>query len=510
MKRLIIMSHVLLTFCLAELQGIHGTITYITSDQVYCDIGKEDGLMVNDTLTVFRRTEEIGKLIVSHLSKGNSVCVSLVPTTLYQLGDRVSGNIQLQQKDTESLIDSVFAPENITTEVPKQTKQLIEQDGKIGYRFSRVSYSSSSSSNRQVSTLQYGIRIGSSLPVSAWMYGRGTDTHETFSVYQARIQLGSSEGSLYSQIGRVFTYELSGMGVTDGLLIKWKPKEKIGTGIVVGAQPDPVTLSFNSSVKKFGLFSDWETRLKSISLSNRTALVGQYADGKADREFAVIQFRIGTRSIWDVRSNTIIDYYQNLGGINRDPVTVTNNELSLRVKTRFGLTMATRFSSNRRVLYQTTNTTFTDSLFEDELRSGWYSSLQYSHPVIGRLIAGYNIRIGSTDRPSTLTRVSYGTGSYLKKFYGDVSLAFLQNSLISGLRSQVGIGRGVGPFSVYGEIEDFAYGYGKNMSDYHQVTTSMSIHLKLRRRFSVSSSFDYMIENDFSMLYVYAGVMVRF
>ena len=46
-----------------------GKVTYLTADQVYCDIGTSQGIVVGDTLQIFRRTEVLGDLVISYFKR---------------------------------------------------------------------------------------------------------------------------------------------------------------------------------------------------------------------------------------------------------------------------------------------------------------------------------------------------------------------------------------------------------------------------------------------------------
>ena len=81
MSKLTLTVMIIVSVLGATEKTIQGKITYLTADQVYCDLGREDGVNVGDTLTVFRRNDEIGKIITTNLARQSSVCASLIPVT---------------------------------------------------------------------------------------------------------------------------------------------------------------------------------------------------------------------------------------------------------------------------------------------------------------------------------------------------------------------------------------------------------------------------------------------
>ncbi len=490
---------------------IQGKITYLTQDQVYCDIGSGDDLSVGDTLTVFRRTEELGKIIVTNLATHSSVSSSLIPTTEYQLGDRV----QLVKSESDAgpltIQDSTQVPIQSEPEKIEPKEKLIKHNGNIGLRHSSVAFSDNKTSKRSVSTLQYGISTIGNFKSSLWVYGRGDMIDQSFTLYQARMTLGDPNGPISAQVGRVFASELAGMGATDGLMAKWNPSGSFGIGAIAGVQPDPISLAFNKDIHKGGLFGHIQKKVANVYMNTRIALVGQYASGSTDREFSVFHVSLADRRWWDFRTNATVDFYRDAYISTRNKYSVTNSELSLRIRAPFNVSFSSRLSTNRMVIYRSSSQTFVDSLFEDEMRTGLYNTLQYRHPHFGKFSLGANLRVGSTDRPSTVVRFNYGTGDYMEKSYGDVTLMYLQNFLITGIRSQIGLGMPIGQKgNVYGQFEYYTYGYGNMIADYSQQTVSGNFSYRIGKQVSLSASMDYTYEVDFKILYMYFGGSYRF
>ncbi|NQV36778.1 MAG: hypothetical protein HQ509_02095 [Candidatus Marinimicrobia bacterium] len=512
MNKYILSIIVTLTLVQALEKTVVGKITYLTSDQVYCDIGRDDGVSIGDTMTVSRRNDEIGKIIVSNLASQSSVCTSLIPITEYQLGDRVELR-KIERMDSDIVAqDSIPGSEENQNQARKNIS--LKHNGNIGLRYSNVSFSTDSTnkrSKRSVSTLQYGLSLNGKIPTSIWVYGRGDMLDKSFTLYQARMTIGDPNSKLSSQIGRVFTSELAGMGATDGLLTRWNPTSTYGLGFILGVQPDPISLAFNPDIRKGGIFGHLRQKYKRTQVSGRAAVVGQYASGNVDREFAVFHLNVGNKRIWDFRTHATVDYYRDPYISTRNSVSLTNSEISLRIRPISSISFSTRYSTNRMIVYRATSQTFVDSLFEDEMRSGWYNSLQYRHKYIGKFNLGTNIRYGSTDRPSTVIRFNYGTGNYLEKSYGDFTVMYMRNFLITGIRGQVGFGKQLGrKGNMYFQYENYSYGYGNLIADYNQQTLSGSLSFRLRKNISISSSLDYTMEPDYQIFYMYFGGSFRF
>jgi len=106
-----------------------GKVTYLTADQVYCDIGTSQGVSVGDTLQLFRRSEIIGDLVITHSAKNSSVSSPLVPIESIQIGDRV------QFEKTNVIIpDSPIAPATNQPQKPEKEKLKLNQSGHLSIR----------------------------------------------------------------------------------------------------------------------------------------------------------------------------------------------------------------------------------------------------------------------------------------------------------------------------------------------------------------------------------------
>ena len=65
---LLLLSTCLFSNNIPEIEKITGRVTYFTADQVYCDLGANNQIVIGDTLDVSRRAETLGVLLVSHIA----------------------------------------------------------------------------------------------------------------------------------------------------------------------------------------------------------------------------------------------------------------------------------------------------------------------------------------------------------------------------------------------------------------------------------------------------------
>ncbi|MFQ6613115.1 MAG: hypothetical protein ACE5D2_08470 [Fidelibacterota bacterium] len=502
--------YVLVLVSLLVGQGLvhsEGKITYLTADRVYCDLGSNSGAAVGDTMTVFRRDQELGLIVVTNVARKSAVCLSLVPTSIFQLGDRVV-------LDKTSLPEPVV-PEEVAAKpqpaAPKKHTSLWTQSGNISFRYTSSQFSDKTADNRGIGSFNYRLRSGGLLRATFWLYGRSNTIDNSFSLYQARMTLGRAGSRFYLQAGRVFAPELAGIGSTDGILLSSRVKSNLSVGVLAGVQPDPKTLAFDPNLKKAGGYVYLNKRTDNTRTTANLALVGQYAGSKTDREFIYWSWRRERKSRLSLSLNQTVDVYRHGKVRNRNQFTPTSSQLSLRFRPFNSLTLQTRYTGRRQVVYQKTGAVIPDSLFKDELRSGLYTSVRWSNAKAGSFQLGANIRTQKSEyRPAILVALDYRSPQKRNNSSYSIGTSLLRNDLLTGLRAEFGYWQQLAPGYYFNVDYDlYSYGYGNKIADYIQHHLSASVNRRFFARLNLSLSGDYTYDRAYQIFYFYAGVNYR-
>ncbi|RMF08894.1 MAG: hypothetical protein D6762_04730 [Candidatus Neomarinimicrobiota bacterium] len=487
---------------------VDGKITYITTDQVYCDVGTDAGVGEGDTLRITRGTEEVGLAVVTYLSRKSCVCEPLVPAETLQLGDRV----HLEKVKLVTIEEVPETPATVTTAKPVNKKFGLSQLGNLSYRYTYSQFSDSLFHHRSIASLQYGLHMTRPINTQLWIYGRSNIQNHDFILYQARWELGTSESRFHTQIGRVYSSAMAGVGATDGILLETSLSERISAGLLGGLEPDPATLKFNSSVTKGGVFTSYRFRRDQRSLEGSLALVGQYASGNVDREFLYNRFRWRRGRLLYFTMNQTVDFYRNGAVGGRKGATLVSNQLSLRIRPLNWLSIQSRISSRKQVLYQQSSRSFPDSLFVDETRSGWYNAVYFNTSGGRSYRLGANYRFQSTGGGNSIYAFLGYRGPYRREGWNfDYTGSFLHNLLITGSRNQFGFTRKVGRRgSLFAEYELYVYGYGNKLADYIQHNVTATYSWQYRSHLVVSTSLDATVDKDYKYYYLYFAFHYRF
>jgi len=496
--------------CIYSQENIHidGTITYITTNQVYSNIGLNKGAVIGDTLKVLRRGQELGLIYITSIANKSSVSESLIPISQFQLGDRV---VLEKIKQEILILDKkviVQDPKPTTTKIKRQWRQ----SGNISLRYMSSQYSNKTTRNRSIGMMNYRLRSSGILKPNLWIYGRSNLLSGDFNLYQARITLGQTNSKFYMQMGRVFSSNLSGLGATDGLVASTNLVKGITLGVLGGYLPAQKNMNFSKDVIKTGGFVHIKTKTKNMRLSGSVALAQQKFKGNTDREFVYWTWRSDYKKALTLSVNQTLDLYSDQSVGTRNSLTPTSNQISLRFRPMSGLSIQSRYSGRRQVLYFESEQTLPDSLFQDELRSGWYNAFSWSNDWFGNVQFGLNLRSQkSFDRPASVIVFGYQTPNQKNKRSYRFKTNFIRNDLLTGMRLVLGVDQSLNKNnSLYVDADFYSYGYGNKTADYFQTRISTGVNWRIQKKIRFSCNIDYLKDKSYNNLFIYAGVNYRF
>ncbi|MBT5759661.1 MAG: hypothetical protein HOI55_08405 [Candidatus Marinimicrobia bacterium] len=491
-----------------EQQNLSGRITYFTIDQVYCDLGLNQQIIIGDTLDVSRRAEILGVIVVSHVANKSSVCEILTPETQFKLGDLVTLRRALFPISSDSTLSDSTQLNTIIPLADIETLKVKQNFTQNGTASIRSNYNQITDEFRFYNSLQYNAKYKK---YRFWVFGRSNSTSKQFTLYQAKMDLGSKSRGMFIQLGRVFSAELSGIGATDGIMIQWRKRKHFSLGGLVGAQPDPESFSPDFSIKKMGFFTSYEKSLPSIRFKITSSMVGQYANQEVDREFFYVKLNGKFKKQLSFRAMGIFDYYRTTLG-NRSGFNPTSAQLSMQYRLGKTLSFQSRYSQRMRPLYRSTYDSVQDSIISDELISGWMNSIRISNMKFGSVQLGGNVRKQSSGDYAYLAQFNLRSIEIQSTFTLGWSANLIQNDLIKGVQNQFQYDRTIGRFGqIYFEYEIYHYGYGLSPFDNNQQTISMTYNLKIFNSIYLYGTVDTVIDDlGDPLIHLFLGTSYRF
>jgi hypothetical protein len=225
---------------------IQGTITYISKDNAYMDMGKKKGVAIGDTIEVYRSDKLLGKAVVSQTS-GSSSALRQVDTlsTGWQIGDLV----QMEIEDTQPLLSvQTVAADSVQTETAPRVVKLdslafqarqpskpeIEGNRLLpnfsGYLSARVDdRGGDPESPRRTSTSLYGqfqmLDLGiKHLDASVYFRGGKSSQDSVFDsqIYSVMFEYKKPGSPFDLSFGRIYHHMFSTLGSVDGIGLSWR------------------------------------------------------------------------------------------------------------------------------------------------------------------------------------------------------------------------------------------------------------------------------------------------
>lgn len=293
----------LMTVSLLAQEVKNGTITYVSRDQAFIDLGKKVGIQVGDTVSVLRQGEDLGTGLISQTSGSSSAVKPLAPDELsWRIGDEVRVVVYApppldSQTKLEMVQDTSINPKSVFLDSaafkPRASLNMdVEPD-----RFSPTvsGYVSTRISDR-------GGDVGGTRETSGSLYGQfkvldlgiphlymntyirtqrsSRDTLTETKLYSLMLSYQNPSSRFSYLLGRVYHPQFSMLGTLDGLGIslRWK---KSNLAFAAGKMPNISGISDQAGRSKFGLANETDHSWGRTKLG----FIGEVASGEFSRNY---------------------------------------------------------------------------------------------------------------------------------------------------------------------------------------------------------------------------------
>ena len=297
----------LLTGVLFGQETIDGSITYISRDQAYIDLGKKAGIQIGDSVQVYRNDVWLGIASISQTSGASSAMESMDPVAiLWEIGDDVQVKITLptllQSTPTTVFVDTaeskpvvqVFldsssytprSPSNMSLESDRFTPTF------AGYISTRVSDRGGDTSGvretrgsiyGQFKVLDLGIRH---LDVSTYLRSNRSsrDSSSQTSIYSIMSSYDNPESRFSYLLGRMYHPQFSMLGTIDGLGLTWRSDRRI-VAVAAGLMSNVNGIQDQINRNKFGLLDEERFKWGKVQVG----IIGETESGAFSRNYLLL------------------------------------------------------------------------------------------------------------------------------------------------------------------------------------------------------------------------------
>jgi hypothetical protein len=542
---------ILLFFCLgSNLMGQvaeepeDGTVSYITSQNIYVKFKSTDNISLGDTLFISKEGNLTPALVVSNKSSISCVCKpissepfsvsdkiiikqkpNLKPTTVEQVKEEpVNDQPQKQGSDGKTMkTGTVNQPDLKTGNASSAMEEKVKPQQDISGRLSISSYSNFSNtpggnSQRMRYTFSLNAKNIANSKLSGESYISFVHKDGEWNEIQDNIFNGlkiynlslNYEFNKYVKLtaGRKINPRLSNMGAIDGLQLEIKFKS-FTAGIIAGSRPDYEDYSLNTSLFQYGAFLSHDLVSRKGNMQSTLAYAEQKNNGATDRRFLYFQhtnslvknlYFFGTIEFDLYKYDTVNEKLQNAFDL-------SNLYISLRYRVIRQLSFAVSYSSRQNVIYYETYKNILDQILDYEALQGFSFQANYN-PVkflsVG-IKTGYRYR-KSDPRP---TRNLYGYVTYSRipwlKMSSTASVTFLETGYVSGKIYSIGLSKDLLRGKLFASLgyRYVNYSYFNAESSVPQNMAEINLNWNIYKKLALSANYEgtFEQENKFTRLY---------
>lgn len=444
MKRLILinilLSMITTTIAQQDANPVEGTISYVTSQNVYVRFKSTENISAGDTLFIMINSKLTAALRVNNLSSISCVCIPLIDKT-FRISESVFTTDRSPNPEIPSAEDLIAEKiKESETTVPETADSLLKQlannpalKQKITGRISVASYFNFSNTPYDNSLrLRYNLTINASninnSRLSAETYISFSHRNKEWNEIQSNVFRGLKIYNLALKyefgnkatiwVGRKINPKISNMGAVDGVQFEIKTAS-FTTGILAGSRPDYRDYSFNTSLFQYGVFVNHEGTDKKKAINTTIAFIEQKNTGSTDRRFTYIQHSNSLIKNLNLFGSAEFELYRYKVKPLADSIfletekspKLSNLYLSARYRFNNRVSASFSYSARKNIFYYETYKNLIDRLIESETQQGY--QLQTKYRPLKKLSlgasAGYRLRKG--DGQSSKNLYAYATYS---------------------------------------------------------------------------------------------------
>ena len=286
-------------------ESVTGTVSFITSENVYVRFENTEGITVGDSLVRQQNGTTIPCLVV--VSKSSTSCVTKpIGGCKPAKGDKMTARVAVRKSRPKRTPDKDKETEKEKSEeVVQSTKSEEETEEKkakpeINGRLSLANYTTRDdvgTKNRAMGRLAFNVDdIGPGFSFESYMnYTHLTNTRQEspdvstsrFNVFN--LALGYEKDSNYSvYVGRRINNHLASMGAVDGLQAE-KQFGNFSVGLIGGFRPNVFNYGLDFNLPQLGGYVAFKQSHKVVQSRTSLGLIEQMNGGATDRRYAMLQ-----------------------------------------------------------------------------------------------------------------------------------------------------------------------------------------------------------------------------
>ncbi len=511
------------------LENTEGTISFISSQNVYIKFKSTEGLLIGDTLFVSLNNQLVPAIVVNNLSS-TSIVGSSISLINFELDDQIIAMRRVKSKTTENskplnkdTLITVIDTSIVTQESPTK-KNLQEISGRIGIS------SFSNFSNTPVSpslVINYSLSLTASKIKNSnfsfennivfrqeninWKTTKAR-TSDGLKIYNLSIKYNFSKNS-FMLLGRKSNSKISSLGSLDGLQLE-KSFGNVFVGAFAGARPDYYNYNFNFNLLQYGAYFGHAIKIPTGSMQNVVALVEQTNKSKTDRRFLSFQHNNTLIKNISIFYSLELDLYKVINETQQNAISLTNNYFSIRYQPNKRLTLSGSYDSRKNIIYYETEKSYLNNLITSEARQGIGAQVNYK--IAKNLLIGVKGGTHFQQSNSRKANNAYGFITYNNMLKSSISATFsttiLETKYLRGDVYKLNLSRGFNDGKTFINLGYSYVNYQVFKAEYPllQHIVEANISQVFKHNIYLSLNFESNFENINHYYRAYASISKRF
>jgi len=419
---------------------IEGTVTFITSKNIYVKFNNTKMIKIGDTLKI---ANSIPCLLVSNKSSSSVVCTKINDCNLEKDTVVTYGYEVFEENiiENETIEDDIGISYNDSIKAIDENSKKTYYTENIKSRLSLASYSTISSirddNHRLMSRFSlYANHINhSKFSVETYLNYRKNISSEKISssrnkalrIFNLAV-IYDIDSTFYLTFGRKINYKISSLGAIDGLQAE-KFFGKNYVGVIAGFRPDLYDFGFNSNLLQYGAYIGRITESEKMRSQTTIGIAEQKNSNELDRRFTYLQHSSTFFKKLNLFSTVELDIYNKANDSISNSPRLTNLYVSARYRFNKIFNLSLSYDSRKRIIYyQTYETKIEELLDEDIARQGFRARVNIR--PFKNVFSGfsYSKRFQSDNQNKSNNLYGYISFSRLPAIEGRISLTYNMNS----------------------------------------------------------------------------------
>ncbi|HEY3388135.1 MAG TPA: hypothetical protein VGK38_01080, partial [Prolixibacteraceae bacterium] len=509
---------------------LKGTISYITSQNVYVKFDNTEGIHVGDTLFIARNNVLIPVLTVNNISTISVVGTPVGEVTL-SISTPVFGRVKVEKKPEKPITKESKEPvgANLNDQAIKsfvQENKSNESKSRFDGRLALSSYSTFSNSTSDM-RYRYNLSLNAqhidNSKFSAESYisfthksnelGQvGQDINKYLKIYTLAVKYDLSKSTNIS-FGRKINMNMANIGAVDGLQFETGHRN-FTYGAVAGSRPDYYNYSFNPDLMQFGVFAGYNIQTENGYMQTSVAVFDQMNKFKTDRRFAYIQNSNSLLDKVDLFCSFEFDFYtlKNLQPTNT--IDLTSTYISIRYKPAKNLSLLVSYDARKNVYYYETFKNQIDSIIDRETRQGIRFNFNYRPVKYLSWGGSAGYRFQKSDPVPSINANSYLNYSQVPFILtsSTINATLLRTNYIDGMVYGISLARDILSGEIYSELQyrHVKYTYKSSHIRQRQNIGELSLSWRMAKKLMLTADYEATYEKGNNMGRIYLNLTKRF